>query len=85
MATVRVSRVGFLNEKDHASSVARLGAAVLPNGVSPQAVTTLARLTCQAHDIHLGGMRPDYDKADLLELQSIKLIHWTGGDTVNLV
>jgi hypothetical protein len=85
MATTRVSRVGFLNEKDHASSVARLGAAALPSGVSPQAVVTLARLTCQAHDIHMSGLRSDYDEDDLLELQSVKLIHWTGGDTVNLV
>lgn len=83
--TVRIREVGFLNANDHESTLGLLAQAALPSGVSSAAVTALVRLASQAHGIAVHDMSTDYLNTHLYELKGLKLIHWTGGDTLKLV
>lgn len=82
--TVPVTWVGFLNGCSPEDSIGRLGQSALESGVSSAAVAALVRLTCQAHGIPVHGLSTDYLDVHLRELKSLKLIHWTGGDTLHL-
>lgn len=85
MTTVLINKIGFLNQDTLEDSIGRLGMSTLPSAVSPLATATLARLTCQAHGVKVGGLGTRYEEALLKELHSIRLIFWPGGDTVQMV
>lgn len=87
MSVHTINSVGFLGDATHSDSLGRLGMAALDNGVGDSAVKALVRLTCQAFDdVKVTGLDDrTYTEADLRELKSISLIHWTGGDWVKLV
>ena len=85
MAKIRINTIGFLNEDTPEQSIGRLGMATLPGGVSPLAVQELARLTCQAHGVRVGGLTPVYEETLLKELHSLRVIFWLGDDTVQMV
>lgn len=85
MATVRITEIQFLNGTTPEGSIGRLGMSVLPSGVSPLATAALVRLTCQAHNVAVGGLSNLYEEALLGELHSLRLVYWTGGNVVRMV
>lgn len=83
--TVRINEIDFLNADDLADSVGRLGQSTLRSGVSSAATAALVRLTCQAHGIQVAGLSRDYLNVHLEELHSLRLVYWTGGNSLKMV
>lgn len=79
MGQRRITKVDFLNKDTFEESIGRLGMSALHNGVSPEAIAVLVRLTCQAHGVQVVGLHTTYDETLLKELASISLIFWREG------